>query len=90
MGRGAGAISTGTDRVVVPPTCCWGHLNAETMSFEPLRAGGSSGPRGGFRFLQPTPGLLPPVSSPFKPTPTCTPHPKSVTYVLEPKVLPMY
>ena len=41
--------------------------------------------------LQPTPGLHSRQSHPpFKPTPTCTPHPKSVTYVLEPKVLPMW
>lgn len=43
-----------------------GHLNAETMSFEPLRAGGSSGPGVASASLQPTPGpSLPPVSSPL-------------------------
>ncbi|MFO1459774.1 MAG: hypothetical protein U1G08_10210 [Verrucomicrobiota bacterium] len=42
-----------------------GHLNAETMSFEPLRAGGFR-PRGGFRFAPADPGpSLPPVSSPL-------------------------
>ena len=56
------------------------------MSFEPLRAGGVPA-QGGFRLLQPTTGpSLPPVSSPFKPTPTCTPPTPSVTYVLNQSV----
>lgn len=41
-----------------------GHLNAQTMSFEPLRAGGSSGPGVASASLQPPPGPpLPPVPS---------------------------
>ncbi|MFO1458045.1 MAG: integrase core domain-containing protein [Verrucomicrobiota bacterium] len=57
-----------------------GHLNAETMSFEPLRAGGSSGPGVASaspsrpRGLYPA-SLIPPLNQP-QPVP---PHPKSVT-----------
>jgi len=41
-----------------------GHLNAETMSFEPLRPGGSSSPGVASASLQPPPGPpLPPVPS---------------------------
>ena len=66
-----------------------GHLNGND---ELLSRCGLAGfrPQGGFPSPSRPRGLPPASLIPFKPTPTCTPHPKSVTYVSEPKVLPMY